>query len=68
MKWVKYLKYQDEKKMRGDMHNAVILTAMTIIAVGTILLRGNDPVYPQLKVMGSKNVINKTTSLLFKRI
>jgi hypothetical protein len=36
---------------------AVILTAMTILAFGMILLQGNDPVYHQLKVMGSKNVI-----------
>jgi len=29
---------------------------------------GNDPVNPQLKVMGSKNEIYKTTSLLYKRL
>lgn len=68
MKWVKYLKSQDEKKMRDDLLITLILTAMTILAVGITLLHGNDPVYPQLKVMGSKNVIYKITSLLLERL
>lgn len=68
MKWVKHLKSQDEKKMRDDLLITLILTAMTILAVGITLLHGNDPVYPQLKVMGSKNVIYKITSLLLERL
>jgi hypothetical protein len=54
--------------MSDDVLMTLILTAMTILAVRMVLLHGNDPVYPQLKVMGSKNVISKTTSLLFKRL
>jgi len=50
------------KETKDDLLIGIILVAMTILAIGIILLHSNDPVYPQSRLSGSKNMIDKAGS------
>jgi len=57
----------ERKETKDELLIGIILAAMTILAIGMILLHSNDPVYPKSRLSGSKNMIHKAVPILFNR-